>query len=234
MLKISSGPSVTVPYPVLLRLTATAATSVETRKRRTRIADRAVEVAISLSLMVAGGAGLASLAQTAPSSDQHAPPSAQSVVAQPYTLARSLPTHIEIADIGVSADIIELGKNSDGSMETPGDYTHAGWYKYSPTPGEIGPAIITGHVDNYLGPAVFFYLKDLRPGQLIDISRQDGSTAHFRVDDTKVFDQTDFPTDEVYGNIDYAGLRLITCGGLYNPLTNHYSHNTVVYASFVR
>ncbi len=149
----------------------------------------------------------------------------------PVGLPHSVPTHLEAVDIGLSTTLIELGNNPDGSLETPASYDVAGWYKFSPTPGEIGPAVIAGHVDNYLGPAVFFRLKELQPGQSINITRQDGSTVGFTVDKVALFDQQKFPTHEVYGDIGYPGLRLITCGGAFNPLSGHYSHNTVVYAS---
>ena len=153
--------------------------------------------------------------------------------AKPVGLPRSVPTHLEVPDIGVSTDLVQIGKNSDDSLEVPADATIAGWYKFSPTPGEIGPAVITGHVDTYLGPAVFFYLKDLQPGQKILVTREDKRVVTFRVDKVAVFDQQNFPTKEVYGDIDYAGLRLITCGGTYNVLSGHYSDNVVVYASKV-
>jgi len=156
-----------------------------------------------------------------------------SVVNKPIGLSPSKPVHLDVPDIGLSTELIELGKNPDDTLETPTRYDIAGWYKYSPTPGEIGPSVIAGHVDNYLGPAVFFYLKDLKPGQLISVSREDGSTVKFQVEKVALFDQQNFPTKEVYGDIDYPGLRLITCGGNFNALTGHYSHNTVVYASLV-
>ncbi|MBC7746531.1 class F sortase [Pedobacter sp.] len=148
-------------------------------------------------------------------------------------LTASLPTKLEVPDIGLTTDIISTGKNDDGTLAVPDRYNIAAWYQYSPTPGEIGPAIIVGHVDNYLGPAVFFNLKDLQPGQLIHVTRQDGSIVQFKVDTLALFDQDNFPTAEVYGNIDYQGLRLITCGGVFNPLTGYYTQNTVVYASYV-
>ena len=160
--------------------------------------------------------------------------SAQSEAAEDtHSLSRSIPTHIDIPSVSVSADIVELGRNSDDTLSAPDDYTKVGWYRDSPTPGEIGPSIITGHVDNYLGPAVFFPLKEVRPSERISIVRADSSTATFVVDAVKIFDQNEFPTQQVYGNINHAGLRLITCGGIYNPLTNHYSHNVVVYASLL-
>lgn len=153
-------------------------------------------------------------------------------VKKPVGMKRSVPTRLSVPDVGIDTKLIRLGKNPDGTMATPERYDIAGWYELSPTPGEVGPAVIVGHVDNYLGAAVFFRLKELQPGQLIQVAREDGSTAQFHVDKVELFDQQNFPTDAVYGNIDYPGIRLITCGGAYNPLTGRYSHNTVVYASF--
>lgn len=157
------------------------------------------------------------------------PPTASSLVGLP----RSRPVHLDAPDIQLSTELIELGKNPDDTLETPSRYDVAGWYKFSPTPGEIGPAIITGHVDNYLGPAVFFYLENLQPGQIVSVTREDGTVVKFRVERVALFDQQNFPTAEVYGNIDYPGLRLITCGGTFSALTGHYSHNTVVYATYI-
>jgi len=147
------------------------------------------------------------------------------------SLKRSIPTRLQVPDVGIDTELIRLGKNPDGTLAVPERYDVAAWYELSPTPGEVGPSIISGHVDNYLGAAVFFRLRELQAGQKITVTRQDKSTVQFRVDKVELFDQQNFPTKAVYGNIDHPGLRLITCGGIYNPLTNSYSHNTVVYAS---
>ncbi len=149
---------------------------------------------------------------------------------KPAGLDKSIPVKLRVPNINIDTELITLGKNADGTLATPDRYDIAGWYEYAPTPGEVGPAIIVGHVDNYLGPAVFFNLKSLQPGQSIFVTRQDERIVEFLVDSVELFDQQNFPTAAVYGNIDYPGLRLITCGGAFNPLTGHYSHNTVVYA----
>lgn len=151
----------------------------------------------------------------------------------PPHLSRSLPTHLSIPDAHIDTDLIQLGINADGSLETPDSYTVAGWYTGSPTPGEIGPSVITGHVDNYKGPAVFFYLKTLQPGQKIMVTRADGSVATFAVTHLAQFDQDHFPTQDVYGNTQDAELRLITCGGPFNHISGEYTQNTVVYATYV-
>lgn len=150
------------------------------------------------------------------------------------TLSRSLPTHLTIDKVEIDTDLLTVGKNPDETIEVPADYHKAGWYEYSPTPGELGPSIIVGHVDNVSGVAVFWRLRELSPGDIIKISRADGQTHTFRIDSVEQVPQTNFPTDKVYGNIDHAGLRLITCGGTFNNQTQHYDQNTVVYASLVK
>ncbi len=150
----------------------------------------------------------------------------------PRTLPHSEPTHLTISSVGIDANVITVGKNADNTIETPPVLSdETGWYKYGPTPGELGPAVIVGHVDSYKGISVFWRLHEVQPGDEIDITRVDGKIVKFKVDALKQFDQANFPTQEVYGNIDYAGLRLITCGGTFNTDTGHYSENTVVYAS---
>ncbi len=150
------------------------------------------------------------------------------------TLPRSEPTHINVPSVQIDYDIMSVGRLPDGTMETPPLFDKiTGWYKYSPTPGEIGPAIIVGHIDTYKGPSVFWRLREIQPGAIVEITRADGSIAKFKVEALKQFDQNNFPTQEVYGNIDHAGLRLITCGGTFDRQTGHYNQNTVVFASLI-
>ncbi|WP_407344518.1 class F sortase [Pengzhenrongella phosphoraccumulans] len=147
-------------------------------------------------------------------------------------LARSTPVHLVIPAIGVDTDLMALGLQADGTMEVPPEGFPAGWYTGAPTPGELGPAIIAGHVD-WTGPGVFHDLRDLKADDEVSVTREDGSVAVFRVTGTDQFPKNAFPTDLVYGNIDHAGLRLITCGGAWNRRTHHYDDNLVVFADFV-
>ena len=206
------------------------------RRSREREAPLRRNVAAAYAFLLVGS-GVLALSLVQLSAIQPAIPKASAVIVAPQPVAkkptgmpRSVPTHISITDIAVDTDLIQLGKNDDGTMQTPDSYEVAGWYKYSPTPGEIGPAIITGHVDNYRGAAVFFRLKELQPGQKITIAREDGSTAIFSVTSVQQFDQDHFPADAVYGNTADAQLRLITCGGPFNHLSGEYTQNTVVFA----
>ncbi|HVX43340.1 MAG TPA: class F sortase [Mycobacteriales bacterium] len=164
-------------------------------------------------------------------------PRPRPVPAMAPSLRRSVPTTLDVPAIGVHSSLVQLGRNSDNSVQVPPleqKDSRAGWYRYSPTPGEIGPAILLGHVDSAkYGPAVFFRLGALRPGDEVSVHRADGSTAHFRVGKVASYPKTDFPTEEVYGPIDHAGLRLITCGGAFDSRTGSYESNVVVFATLI-
>lgn len=146
-------------------------------------------------------------------------------------LTASVPSKIDIPRIGVSAGIQKVGLLTDGTIETPAILSGlVGWYQYGPSPGEQGPSVLVGHVDSYKGPSVFWNLSKLHIADTINITRSDGITVQFVVSRIAQYGQDNFSTNEVYGNIDHAGLRIITCGGTYNHLTGRYSQNTVIYA----
>jgi sortase (surface protein transpeptidase) len=150
------------------------------------------------------------------------------------TLSRSLPLSVDIPAIGVKSRLLHLGVNSDGTIQVPSLYTRAdeaAWYKYSATPGQIGASVIEGHVDGYHGPAVFFRLGSLRPGDSIDVTLTDGITAVFRVTGVRQYLKSSFPAKAIYGAPGYAALHLITCGGAFDYATGHYLSSTVVFAS---
>ena len=144
----------------------------------------------------------------------------------------SVPVRLEIPSIGVDSGLSALGLLPDGTMEVPATGLSAGWYTGAPTPGELGPAIIAGHVD-WNGPAVFFDLHSLAVGAVVDITREDGSVALFRVMQVEEYPTDAFPTVLVYGPLDYAGLRLITCGGGFDSATGLYEFNVVAFAELV-
>jgi sortase (surface protein transpeptidase) len=145
--------------------------------------------------------------------------------------ARSIPVRLHIPKIQLDTTFVApLGLNADKSVSVPDSYTEVGWYKYGATPGEIGPAVILGHVDSYQGAAIFYHLGGLETGDEIEITREDGTVVTFVVTDMERKLQSEFPTEKVYGPIPYAGLRLITCTGTYNHGTLRYSHNLIVYA----
>jgi len=153
--------------------------------------------------------------------------------AAPLVLAASAPVSLQIPTIGVASDLVPLGLNPDDTIQVPTDFATAGWYTQAPTPGQTGPAVILGHIDSYRGPAVFYRLGQLRPGDTTDVARADGTVARFAVDAVRDYPKDHFPTPLVYGPVDYPGLRLITCGGAFDHHTRQYLDNIVVYAHLV-
>ncbi|MET7419502.1 class F sortase [Dactylosporangium sp. NPDC005555] len=152
-------------------------------------------------------------------------------------MGASVPVHLDIPVIGVSTSLMELGLNPDGTIAVPplrGD-APAGWYKHLATPGEVGPAVILGHVDTARdGPAVFYQLRDLRPGDEVSVRRADGTTAVFGVDRVEEYPKERFPSAEVYGAADRPVLRLITCGGTFDRMRRAYRGNVIVFATLRR
>lgn len=148
-------------------------------------------------------------------------------------MAASRPVRLRIPAIGVDTDLMDLGLLGDGSLEVPPLGFPAGWFTGAPTPGELGPAVIAGHVDWAGREGVFYRLRDIVPGDEITVRREDGSVAVFRVDRTEIFPKDDFPTDRVFGDIDHAGLRLITCIGTFDRAARSYVDNIVVFADLV-
>jgi len=180
---------------------------------------------------IAGPSGPPADAQDIPVSIGTATPQVNgSPVAPP--MAPSVPVRIVIPAIGVDAPVTELGLNADGTVQVPPLDNHdlAGWYKGSSTPGANGAAVMLGHVDSWSGGSVFFKIKDLKPGDKVNVVRANGSTAVFTVDGLQKAAKVAFPTSQVYGSPGYPALRLITCGGPFDAATGSYLDNIIVYA----
>ncbi|MDQ1518333.1 MAG: hypothetical protein QOE80_4163 [Actinomycetota bacterium] len=157
-------------------------------------------------------------------------PAGPSGQATPAAAAPAAPVGIRIDAIGASAPIDPLGLNPDGTLQAPADYDRAGYFTGRPNPGAVGPAIIVAHVDSKTGPAVFYRLRDLKPGDGITVTRADGSEVVFLVDRLEQHPKDAFPTDEVYGPTSDATLRLITCGGSFDQSSGHYRDNLIAFA----
>jgi LPXTG-site transpeptidase (sortase) family protein len=206
----------------------------------------ALGTALAAAVVCAGGVSVAAFgllngtpadagATYTPASVTTAPPRlAQDPQAEP--LARSVPVSIRIPGISVSAPVMEVGKDADGTVQVPPLDAHnlTGWYRYGPTPGQRGPAVILGHVDSLTGISVFYYLKDLHAGDKVYVTLADGKVAPFVVDGVQKVAKDAFPTAAIYGKAGYPSLRLITCGGAFDQATGHYVDNIIVYAHLIR
>ena len=148
-------------------------------------------------------------------------------------LAASPPTTVSVPSIGATSSLMDLGQNSDGSLAVPplNNPMQAGWYDKSPTPGTLGPAVILGHVNGDGKPGIFYKLKDVKAGDQVMVARKDGQTAVFTVAHIDTVPKAAFPADQVYGDTPDAQLRLITCGGVFDPAARSYEANVIVYAN---
>ncbi|WP_331731043.1 class F sortase (plasmid) [Kitasatospora sp. NBC_00070] len=177
----------------------------------------------------AAAAAQPATAPTAPTerpSQPHTPPTLTGPELPP-----SDPVRLRIPDISVDAPFVPLGLDSRGELTTPptGRRNVLGWYSGGTSPGAQGTAVVVGHVDDSHGPAVLYRLGLLRPGHTITVTRQDRRTATFTVDAVRSHPKDGFPAQAVYAPTGRAELRVITCGGHYDPRTG-YDANTVVYA----
>jgi hypothetical protein len=149
---------------------------------------------------------------------------------------RSVPVTVRIPAIGVDARIIPLGLGPDRVVNVPSLSTPylTSWFDGGVTPGQVGPAVLFGHVDSAVtGPAVFYRLGDLRPGNLVYVSRADHNTAVFQVDAIDLYPQSAFPDERIYGSTARPVLRLVTCGGQFDTQTHLYLDRTVAYARYL-
>jgi sortase (surface protein transpeptidase) len=204
----------------------------------------AVFVAVGLLVATAGTAGLLLTRHGTPALRPPAlgvnavPVPTNTIVAPPQSAQPgpvSRPVALTIPLIGVQTKLMYLGLKSDGELQVPPLFlaSVAGWYTGSPRPGAIGSAIIVGHIDNKKGPGVFYRLRTLRRGDRIYVRRADGTLVEFRVTSVQTYLKNHFPTEDVFGPVPDAELRLITCGGAYDYAIGHYLSNIVVYAAEV-
>jgi sortase (surface protein transpeptidase) len=144
-----------------------------------------------------------------------------------------VPVSLRVPAIAVSVPLSTLGLNPDGTVQVPGNDTEPGWFRLGPSPGQIGSAVILGHVDSHQGPGVFFGLRTLHPGDQVEVTLADGAVATFAVTAVVQYAKDQFPARQVYASQGRSELQLVTCGGTFDTRTGHYLSNLVVYTSFV-
>lgn len=187
-------------------------------------------LATSLAVTACGTAGPASPAPSASAPSGFSAGGLQDPVAPTPPAEDAVPTSVAIPALGVDSTLESLALDGTGRLTAPVDYDLAGWYAGGVVPGEVGPAIIAGHVDSPSAPAVFAGLGSLAVGDEIVVTLSDGSMRVFAVSDSIQSAKAEFPTSSVYSNVPMPELRLITCGGVFDPSTGHYLDNLIVFA----
>ena len=161
------------------------------------------------------------------------PTGSSTSVVHPPAAPASPPVRLSIAAIGVDTALQPLGLLPDGSLQPPSQWQVAGWYAKGVLPGNVGPAVIAGHVDSVSGPAVFYRLHELRIGDRITVGRQDRTELSFEVDGIRSYPKASFPSEVVYGPTPDPQLRLITCTGDFDSRARSYLQNLVVSAHLI-
>lgn len=202
------------------------------RLAKHRVAGLALKLVL-VGLMLAGVA-MAARGKTAKQPNISNAPQAGEVAGLPYAVAAESsvkpgPSLLTIPSLKIAAPFELLGIKSDHTIQVPKDYMSVGWFVYGAKPGEIGTSVIIGHLDSPKGRAIFADLSKIKIGEKIVIQRTDGSIVTYIVESTAKYSQDNFPTNEIYSPVAYAGIRLITCSGTYNKNAKHYSDNFVVF-----
>ena len=140
---------------------------------------------------------------------------------------RLKPTFVSISDIGINEPLRPLSIGSSHQLLVPADAHDVGWWR---TNNVNSPTVMVGHVDSRTGPAVFYRLHELTPGDGVFVAFDDGSYVEYVVRKTARVSKNNFPTKDVY-ELGNGELRLITCGGSFNRRSGHYEDNVIVFAS---
>jgi len=152
------------------------------------------------------------------------------VVAQ----SESLPARLLIPSLSIDARVQQVGMNEKGQMKAPSNFKDVGWYRYGTVPGQLGSAVMDGHVDNGLSlGGVFKRLGDVKVGDDVYVIAKDGSELHFIVRGVETYPYAAGPAERIFGANDVARLNLITCAGTWVRGDQTYSDRLVVYTTFV-
>ena len=165
-------------------------------------------------------------AAPAPSpSDDGTLAAAQAIVAPAAPPARLL-----VPAIGVDAQVEAVGLDAQGRMANPSGASSVAWFQPGPTPGDVGDAVMAGHLDWTTGPAVFWRLGKLRPGDDVTVVRTNGSQAHFIVDGISMMSYN-ASTDSLFTRNGPPSLTLITCAGAWDRQQGTYLQRLVVHSA---
>lgn len=141
-----------------------------------------------------------------------------------------MPDRLEIPSIAVKTAIKPVTILANGQMDVPKDTDVAGILYPGILPGEKGNVIIDGHVDSYTGPAVFYKLKKLKPGDRIILSDKKHRQLVYTVESTATYAPADAPVERIFGKTEEYRLNLITCTGRYSRKKKEHEHRLVIFA----
>jgi sortase (surface protein transpeptidase) len=144
----------------------------------------------------------------------------------------SAPERLIIHALGIDAPVGAYGVAANGQMDVPDNVTEVGWYRYGPSPGEPGSAVLAAHVDlRGPGRGLFYDLDQLEIDDEVGITYADGHSREFRVVARSTYLKTELPLDAIFSREGDPVLTLITCGGGFSRSAGSYDSNVIVYAT---
>ncbi len=143
-----------------------------------------------------------------------------------------IPVGLKLGSLGVDAPVVPTGVDQrTGQMAVPSNVRDVAWYQFGSVPGERGSAVLAAHVDlKSQGPGVFFDLRKVDEGDVVEVAFSDGTVRFFRVEARTVYQKDELPLDTIFAREGSPVLTLITCGGGFSESSGSYDSNVVVYA----
>ncbi len=193
-----------------------------------------IAIAIIIIAIVVFSATLIHALWYAPEDEVPLTEAQKQVQVMPSAPARELPARLLIPSLGIDALVQHVGITAKGNMAAPHNFTDVGWYKYGTVPGQVGSAVIDGHVDNGLAlDGVFKHLNELKIGDRIQIVTASSTSLTFKVVDIQSYSIKDVPTEKLFMQADTSRLNLITCEGTWVQKDKTYDHRLVIYTTLV-
>lgn len=174
-----------------------------------------------------------SLPEPAPTLELTPLPAANPVVTEEPASPGIVPAKLHIPVVGIDAPVEPLGLDHAGRPDVPKNYWNVGWIKLGPKPGEVGNAVIDGHVDSPTAAAVFYNLRKLKVGDQVFVSDANGQQLIFEVFEIAIYPYNDAPLDKIFGHSTEAQLNLITCTGVFNRASQNYDKRFVAFTRLV-
>jgi hypothetical protein len=142
-----------------------------------------------------------------------------------------VPVRIALPALGIDAAVEPVGVDADGLMQIPADVDRVGWYRFGPSPGSPGNAVLAGHVDDAAqGLGAFAPLRTAEVGAEVLLTDSAGVGSRWRVVSRELIDKQEVPLNSLFVRGGPPRVVLVTCGGPFDPERRSYEDNVVVVA----
>lgn len=142
------------------------------------------------------------------------------------------PVRVTVDGTGIDLEVVPVGVEDNGAMTLPDNHYQAGWYKYGPAPGAAaGSAVLAAHVDSRTEQLPIAGLKDVAPGTIINVTREDGSIQRYATEGVENIAKKTLDGHRLFERTGEPRLKLVTCGGKWLEAQDDYEDNVVLTAA---